>query len=123
VAGGRGVAASWGRGLGKREAAAVAAGGPIGATGRADGKGAGAGGVEAAAAPAPQAKGAVPGPRLRGPASRPKPDALMGAPPFAATRNPSPSPAGELVGGECFEVERSEGRGVQEKPSAEASRR
>lgn len=85
---GRGLAATpgkWGRALGKREAAAAA---PTGATGRSEGNWTGAGGAagEGAAAepvpvpvPVPKAKGAEPRPRLRGPASRPKPDASIGA--------------------------------------------
>lgn len=58
MAGGRGVAASWGRGLGKREAAAVAAG-PIGRPVERMGRSR-AGGWRRGA-PAPKAKG-VPGP-------------------------------------------------------------
>lgn len=69
------AAESWGRALGKRED-----GGTNGAAGRAEGNwtetGCGAG-EGAVAAPAPKARGAEPGPRLRGPASRPKPDASI----------------------------------------------
>lgn len=73
------AAASWGRGLGKREAEVAR-----GLTGIVEGKGTGTGGVAGegegeVAAPAPKARAAEPGPRLRGPASRPKPDAAMGA--------------------------------------------
>lgn len=73
------AAATWGRGFGKREEAAAR-----GLTGILEGKGTGTGGVAgegevAAPAPTPKARAAEPGPRLRGPASRPKPDAAMGA--------------------------------------------
>jgi hypothetical protein len=66
-----GAAASWGRALGK-----VGEGRTKGAAGRAEGNGAAGGG--AVAAPAPNASGAEPGARLRGPASRPNPDASIG---------------------------------------------
>jgi hypothetical protein len=71
-----GAAASWGRALGK-----LGEGRTKGAAGRAEGNWTGTGGAAGGgvvAAPAPNASGAEPGARLRGPASRPKPDAIPG---------------------------------------------
>jgi len=109
------AAASWGRGLGKRGVAATRglverADGKEGATGRAEGKdwvvgrtegvdgvagrtkgkdGVAAEGAVAVwvAAPTPKAGKAEPGPRVEGPASRPKPDAAIGS---AGWRNTKP---------------------------------
>lgn len=108
------AAASWGRGLGKRGAAAArgvvgradgkegVAGrgeGKDGLAGRTEGKGGVAGRAEGkdgvagdavavgVAAPTPKAGKAEPGPREEGPASRPKPDAAIDS---AESRNTKP---------------------------------
>lgn len=105
------AATSWGRGLGKLGAAGRTEGkdglagraeGKDGVTGRAEGKDGVAGRAEgkdgiagdgvvpvgvAAPTPTPKAGKAEPGPRVEGPASRPKPDAAIDS---AGSRNTKP---------------------------------
>ena len=98
------AATRWGRGLGKLGAAGRTEGkdgllgraeGKVGLAGRAEGKDGVAGRAEVkdgiagdgVAAPTPKAGKAEPGPRVEGPASRPKPDAAIDS---AGSRNTKP---------------------------------